>query len=53
MSEKEKDIIKKIALTIPKLSKEKQSYILGIAEGMAIVKEEIANSGKKKEMQEV
>ncbi len=53
MSEKEKDIIKKIALTIPKLSEEKQSYILGIAEGMAIVKEEIANSEKKKEMQEV
>ena len=53
MSEKERDIIRKIALTVPKLSKEKQSYILGIAEGMVIAKEESANSRKKKEFQEV
>lgn len=52
MSEKEKDIIKKIATTIPKLSKDKQSYILGVAEGMAIAKEEIEDSGKMKELQE-
>lgn len=40
-----------IVLTIPKLSEESQSYILGIVEGMAIMKEEIANSRKKKELQ--
>lgn len=53
MSEKEKDIIRKIAQTVPKLSKDKQSYILGVAEGMAIAKEDNAGSGKKKELQEV
>lgn len=36
MSEKEKDVIRRIAETVPKLDKEKQSYILGVAEGMAI-----------------
>lgn len=40
MSEKEKNIIKEIALTVPKLSKEKQNYILGVAEGMVIAKED-------------
>ncbi|MCM1223953.1 MAG: hypothetical protein NC548_56830 [Lachnospiraceae bacterium] len=39
MSEKEKDIIKKISSTVPKLDKEKQNYILGVAEGMVIAKE--------------
>lgn len=39
MSEKEKDVIRKIALLVPKLSKDNQSYILGVAEGMAIAKE--------------
>lgn len=53
MSEKEKDIIRKIALTVPKLSKDKQNYILGVAEGMAIAKEDITGSGKKEELQEV
>ena len=51
MSEKERDIIRKIALTVPKLSKEKQSYILGVAEGMVIAKEDAAD-GRKKELQE-
>lgn len=39
MSEKEKQIIKKLSGTIPKLDKEKQNYILGVAEGMAIARE--------------
>lgn len=39
MSEKEKDILEKLATTVPKLDKDKQSYILGVAEGMAIIKE--------------
>lgn len=53
MSEEEKNIIIKFALTLLKLSKDKQSYILGVAEGMAIAKEDNADSGKKKELQEV
>ncbi len=53
MSEKEKELIKKIAITVPKLSREKQSYILGVAEGMVIAKEEAVGNGKKEELQEV
>lgn len=49
MSEKEKQIIEKLSYTMPKLDKEKQNYILGVAEGMAIVRE----TEDKKEMQEV
>lgn len=41
MSEKEKQIIKKLSSTVPKLDREKQNYILGVAEGMAIAKENI------------
>lgn len=41
MSEKEKQIIKKLSSTVPKLDREKQNYILGVAEGMAIAKESI------------
>ena len=44
MSEMEKDIIRKIALIVPKLSKDKQSYILGVAEGMVIAKEDAAGN---------
>lgn len=47
MSEKEKDIIRRIAAIVPELSRDKQNYILGVAEGMAIVKEEIADSEKE------
>lgn len=39
MSEKEKDVLSKLMDTVPKLDKEKQSYILGVAEGMVIAKE--------------
>lgn len=39
MSEKEKQIIKKLSSTVPKLDREKQNYILGVAEGMVIAKE--------------
>lgn len=38
MSEREKDIIKKLSDIILNLDKENQNYILGVAEGMAIVK---------------
>lgn len=47
MSENEKDIIKRLAIIVPQLSKDKQNYILGIAEGMAIIKEEIADKEKE------
>lgn len=39
MSEKEKEIIEKLSNTVPKLDKDKQNYILGVAEGMAIARE--------------
>lgn len=39
MSEREKEIIKKLSSTLPRLSKDKQNYILGVAEGMAIARE--------------
>lgn len=38
MSEREKDIIKKLSNTILNLDRENQNYILGVAEGMAIAK---------------
>lgn len=47
MSEKEKQIIKKLSDTIPKLDKEKQNYLLGVAEGMAIARDS-ENSDKDK-----
>lgn len=39
MSEREKEIIKKLSSTVPKLDKEKQNYILGVAEGIAMARE--------------
>lgn len=48
MSEKEKDIIKDLVNAVPKLSEEKQNYILGIAEGMVLAKED-----KKEKREEV
>lgn len=46
MSEKEKQIIEKLSSTVPKLDKEKQNYILGVAEGMAIAKEVASETEK-------
>ena len=39
MSEKEKSIIEKLSSNIPKLDKEKQNYVLGVVEGLAIARE--------------
>ena len=39
MSEQEKEIIRKLSDTIPKLDDNKKNYILGVAEGMAIARE--------------
>lgn len=48
MSEKEKSIIRRLSDTVPKLDKDKQNYILGVAEGMAIAKD----SQRDKQLQE-
>ena len=45
MNEKEKSSIMRLSMAMPKLDKEKQSYVLGIAEGMVIMKD----SKKEKE----
>lgn len=47
MSEKGKSIIIKLSKEVPKLDKEKQNYVLGIVEGMAIMREEESDSGIK------
>lgn len=48
MSEKEKDIIRRLNDKFPSLNKEEQSYVLGVTEGMAIAKD----SQKDKQLQE-
>lgn len=40
MSEKQKNILNQLARTIPKLDEKRQNYILGVAEGMAMVRED-------------
>lgn len=47
MSEKEKEIIKKLSSTVRKLDKDKQSYVLGVAEGMAIAREDAGEKRKE------
>lgn len=49
MSEREKEIVKKLSSTIPKLDKEKQSYLLGVAEGMALTRETETKNNEEKE----
>ena len=39
MSEKDKEILTRLSETLPKLDKEKQNYILGVADGMKMEKE--------------
>lgn len=45
MSNKEKNIIRRLSNTVPKLDKDKQNYILGVAEGMALMKDEQKSQG--------
>lgn len=40
MSKDDENILRKIAEAIPQLTKDKQHYLLGVAEGMAIAREE-------------
>lgn len=49
MSEIEKEIIEKLSSTVPKLDKDKQQYILGVAEGMAIAREHQQTEAKESE----
>ena len=49
MSEKEKEIIKKLSDTIPKLNKENQTYLLGYAEGMAAARDSQKCNKEKEE----
>lgn len=49
MSETEKEIITKLSNTVPKLDKDKQQYILGVVEGMAIARENQQTETKESE----
>ena len=39
MSDKEKNIITRLSESVPKLDRENQQYLIGVAEGMAIAKD--------------
>lgn len=47
MSEKEKSIMEKLSSNIKKLDKEKQNYVLGVVEGMAIARESESKEEKE------
>ena len=49
MSEREKEILKKLSDTVPKLDSDKQQYILGVAEGMAIKREAETKTEEREE----
>lgn len=46
MSDKEKDLIKKIAQGLPSLGLQEQNYILGVVDGIALAKQ--SNESEKK-----
>lgn len=53
MSEQEKEIMRKLSSTIPKLDDNKKNYVLGIAEGMAIARETERSKSDRKEKREL
>lgn len=53
MSEREKDVIRRLATTVPQLTREKQNYILGVADGLVLAKSDRDAPEKSKELQEV
>lgn len=55
MNEKEERILKTFALLIPKMSEPEKMYLLGQAEGMALMKkrQQAAENKKEAELQEV
>lgn len=40
MSEKEKELLQKLSLTVPKLDEGNKKYLLGVADGMALMNEQ-------------
>lgn len=40
MSEKEKEILQKLSKTVPKLDESNKKYLLGVADGMALMNEQ-------------
>lgn len=53
MSDKEKNIIRRLSNSVQKLDKEKQNYILGVTEGMVIARYGNAKiAGEDKQLQE-
>lgn len=40
MSEKEKSIIRRLSETVQTLDREKQQYLIGVAEGMALARDD-------------
>lgn len=53
MSEKEKNIIRRLSNSVQKLDKEKQNYILGVTEGMVIARYgNVKIAGEDKQLQE-
>lgn len=55
MNEKEEKILTTIAMLIPKMSEPEKMYLLGQAEGMALMKkrQQAAENKKEAELQEV
>ena len=47
MSEKEKEIIKKLSETVSNIDDNKKNYILGVADGMAMAKGSSSNEEGK------
>lgn len=40
MSDKEKNILERLSNTVPALDEKKQNYLVGLAEGMAIARDD-------------
>lgn len=53
MSEREKDVIRRLTTTVPQLTREERNYILGVADGLILAKSDRDAPEKSKELQEV
>lgn len=49
MSDKEKEILRSISDTLPNLSDMDKGYVLGVAEGMAIKKDDVKETERSKQ----
>lgn len=52
MSEKGKDILTALLVTVPKLDENKQNYLLGLADGMAMARENADQAASDKQLVE-